>query len=277
MKAQGVDPLSVTGDHVRIYKKTLDKAGARSASISRYLSVIRGVYQQLAIHGQVPWDVAQDIQAIEGPVVQKNSTPALTSKQAQQLLDAIPTETLKGKRDMAPMRTYIITACRVSAIIRTRVGDLNYDGVEYRLQVTEKRKNERNIILLDAAGAVLKYIEAAGIADDAQGPLFRPMTRDGLGFERRFLNRITPLRLVKDYCRAAGIVPERLDRHGISTHSLRKTTINDAIANGAPMTRVEALAGHRDIRTTQLYYEQDAKDAELAARRVQIRPSATKK
>ena len=44
-------------------------------------------------------------------------------------------------------------------------GDLNYDGVEYRLQVTEKRKNERNIILLDAAGAVLEYIEAAGIAD----------------------------------------------------------------------------------------------------------------
>jgi integrase len=103
------------------------------------------------------------------------------------------------------------------------------------------------------------------------------MTRDGLGYERRFLNRITPLRLVKDYCRAAGIIPERLARRGISTHSLRKTTINDAIANGAPMTHVQALAGHRDIRTTQLYYEQDAKDAELAARRVQMGPSASKK
>ena len=43
------------------------------------------------------------------------------------------------------------------------------------------------------------------------------------------------------------------------------------------MTHVQALAGHRDIRTTQLYYEQDAKDAELAARRVQIRASAAKK
>ena len=39
--------------------------------------------------------------------------------------------------------TYLITACRVSAILGTRVGDLNYDGVDYRLQVTEKRKNER--------------------------------------------------------------------------------------------------------------------------------------
>ena len=127
--------------------------------------------------------------------MQKNSTPALTSKQGQEFLDAIPTETLKGKRDLALMWSYIITACRGSAIIQARVGDLNYDGVDYLLRVTEKRKNERNIILLDAAGAMLEYIEAPGIADDAQGPHFRPMTRDGLGYERRFLHRITPLRL----------------------------------------------------------------------------------
>ena len=42
------------------------------------------------------------------------------------------------------------------------------------------------------------------------------------------------------------------------------------------MTHVQALAGHRDIRTTQLYYEQNTKDAELAARRIQIRPTGRK-
>ena len=54
-------PLEVTGDHVRVYKRALREAGARSGSIARYLSVIRGVYRQLAIHGLVPWDVARDI------------------------------------------------------------------------------------------------------------------------------------------------------------------------------------------------------------------------
>lgn len=274
MRAEGIDPLEVTGDHVRVYKGLLQDSDCRDASISRYLSVIRGVYRQLAIHGLVPWDVARDIQAIAGPSVAKNSTPALTSKQAQEFLDAIPTVTLKGKRDLALLWTYIVTACRVSAIIQTRVGDVNHNGVEYFLQVTEKRKTEGNKILLDAAGAVLEYIEAAEIGDDIEGPLYRPMTRNGLGFERRFMNRKTPLRLVKEYCQAAGINPERLDRRGISPHSLRKTAINDAIRHGAPMTHVQALAGHRDIRTTQLYYERKAEDAELAARRIQIRPSA---
>ena len=58
-----------------------------------------------------------------------------------------------------------------------------------RFRLTEKRKNERNIILLDAAGAVLEYMEAAGITDDAQGPLFRPMTRDGLGYRWSIVRR----------------------------------------------------------------------------------------
>ncbi len=48
---------------------------------------------------------------------------------------------------------------------------------------------------------------------------------------RRHLDRKTPWRLVMNYCRAAGIDPDRLDGRGI--HSLRKTAINDAIRNGA--------------------------------------------
>ena len=274
MREQSIEPLQVTGDHVRVYKRALQDAGARSASIARYLSVIRGVYHQFAIRGLVPWSVARDIQSIEGPTVKKNSTPALTSKQASEFLDAIPTETLKDKRDLALLWTYFVSACRVSGIIQARVGDLNNNGVDHFLQVTEKRRAERNIILLDAAGAVLDYIDAAGIADDIEGPLFRPMTPDGHSLERRFMNRKTPWRLVKKYCRVAGINPDRIGRRGISPHSLRKTSINDAISNGASMTTVQALAGHRDIRTTQLYYEQDAKDAESAARRIHIRPSS---
>jgi hypothetical protein len=55
------------------------------------------------------------------------------------------------------------------------------------------------------------------------------------GFARRHLDRKTPWRLVKKYCRAAGIDPDRLGQRGIGIHSLRKTAINDAIRNGAAM------------------------------------------
>src|SRR5438093_4590270 len=71
--------------------------------------------------------------------------------------------------------------------------------------------------------------------------------------------------------RAAGIDPDRLGQRGMGIHSLRKTAINDAIRNGATMHEVREFAGHSDIRTTELYFVRKEEDAEVAARRIQIR------
>jgi len=114
-------------------------------------------------------------------------------------------------------------------------------------------------------------VERAGIKDDPEGPLFRPTAPDGLGLVPRRLDRETRWRLVKKYCEAAGIDPRRLGSRGIGIHSLRKTAINDAIRNGATMHEVREFAGHADIRTTELYFVRKEEDAEVAARRIQIR------
>ena len=70
------------------------------------------------------------------------------------------------------------------------------------------------------------------------------MTPDATRLIRRHLDRKTPWRLVKKYCQAAGIDPDRLGGRGIGIHSLRKTAINDAIRNGASMHEVREFAGH---------------------------------
>jgi integrase len=112
---------------------------------------------------------------------------------------------------------------------------------------------------------------ARHVDSEAAAKLFRPMTPTGLGLARRHLDRKTPWRLVKKYCEAAGIDPERLGGRGIGIHSLRKTAINDAIRNGATMHEVREFAGHADIRTTEVYFVRKEEDAEVAARRIQIR------
>jgi site-specific recombinase XerD len=238
MQAQNVDPLHVTADHAKFYKRALLEAGLKPATVARRLSVLRGTYKQLAAKGLVSWEISQDIAAIKAPGVQKNSTPSLTQRQAIALLEAIPAETLQGKRDLALMSVFFLTGCRVSAITAACVGHLETDGVEHYLHVTEKRNKKRRKLLLDAARPVLAYLVAAGIKDDKEGPLFRPLTPDGSGFERRHLDRKTPWRLVKKYCKAAGIDPDRLGQRGIGIHSVRKTAINDAIRNGAAMHEV---------------------------------------
>jgi site-specific recombinase XerD len=271
MEAQGVTPLQVTADHVKLYKRALLEAGRSRATVARRLSVLRGTYRELAAKGLVPWEVARDIGAVSAPPVEKNSTPSLTQKQAIAMLGAIPQDTLQGCRDFAMMSVFFITGCRVSAVVGARVGDIETDGVEHYLLVTEKRGKRRRKILLDAARPLLTYVGRAGIWGDREGPLFRPLAPDGCSFVRRSLSRIVPWRLVKQYCRAAGIEPGRLQGRGIGIHSLRKTAINDAIRNGAAMHEVREFAGHSDIRTTELYFVRKEEDGEMAARRIQIR------
>jgi integrase/recombinase XerD len=271
MQAQGVTTLDVTADHVKLYKRALLNAGMTPATVARRLSVLRGAYQQFAAKGLISWEIAQDIAAVKAPGVQKNATPSLTQKQAIALLEAIPTDSLQGIRDLALMSVFFLTGCRVSAVTGACVGHLETDGVDHYLNVTEKRGKKRRKILLDAARPLLAYVERAGIKNDREGPLFRPMLPDLSGFERRHLDRKSPWRMVKKYCEAAGIDPKRLGSRGIGIHSLRKTAINDAIRNGATMHEVREFAGHADIRTTEVYFIRKEEDAEVAARKIQIR------
>ena len=97
------------------------------------------------------------------------------------------------------------------------------------------------------------------------------MTPDAARLIRRHLDRKTPWRRFKKYCQAAGIDPSRLGSRSIGIHSLRKTAIRDAIRNGATMHEVREFAGHSDFRTTELYFVREEEDAEVAARRIQIR------
>src|SRR5437773_3097278 len=203
MQAQGVDPLHVTADHVKLYKRALLEAGRTPATVARRLSVLRGTYHQLAAKGLISWETAQDIAAVKAPGVQKNATPSLTQKQAIALLEAIPTDTLQGIRDLALMSVFFLTGCRVSAVTGACVGHLETDGVEHYLHVTEKRGKKRRKILLDAARPVPAYVEQAGIKDDKAGPRLRPMTPDAPPVLRRHLARKTPWRQGNKYRQAA--------------------------------------------------------------------------
>jgi hypothetical protein len=110
MQKQRVHPFDATGDHVRLYKEALTESGMKSASIARALSVIRGTYQQFGKKGLVAWDRVGDIQAVESPRVEKNTTPSLSEAEACRLLHAPEDRTVIGIRDHAILFTYFKTA-----------------------------------------------------------------------------------------------------------------------------------------------------------------------
>lgn len=150
MKDLGVHPFSVTGDHVRIYKEALSRAGKKTGTIARALSVIRGTYEQFGKKGLVPWNIVGDIKAVTSPRVEKNTTPALSEAEAKRLLHAPDENTLKGARDFAMLFTYFMTACRCSALITARVGDIEKTDQRFYLVVREKGGKTQRKALLDA-------------------------------------------------------------------------------------------------------------------------------
>lgn len=271
LAAQGIDPLAATGDDVRVYAAALLAAGQRPASVARALSVLRRAFHQFAKKGLVEWDRAHDIQAVESPRVDKGGTPALSQREAIALLHAPDRGTLAGLRDHALLFVLFKTACRVSAVANATVGDIERTDTDYYLVVTEKGGRRERKALLEAAPALLAYLDAAGIRGDRAGPLFRPLSKDRAGFMPRPLPRTTIWLVVKRHARRVGIEVERSGGRGVGVHSLRKTALTNAIENGAPIEKVQRLAGHADIRTTQLYYRSNPKDAEDAARHIQIR------
>lgn len=277
LRAQGIEPLAVNADHVRIYAAALLDApgpGGRPktpATVARMLSAIRGTYRELGRRGIVDMETVRLIQAVQSPEVYKNMTPALTEAQACRLLHAPDRSTLKGKRDFALLFCFFKTACRASALANALVGHVEREDTAYFLKVWEKRRKPQRKALLEAAPALLDYLRSAGIEQDRDGPLFRPVAKDRQTLLCRPLHRRDLWRLVKWYCRKVDINPDRIDGRGIGVHTLRKTAITNALQHGAPIQKVQQLAGHAQITTTQLYFAASLTDAEDAARHIQIR------
>lgn len=268
----GVHPYDVSGDHVRLYKEALQQSGKRPGTTARALSVIRGAYEQFGKKGLIEWNIVGDIQAVSAPRVEKNTTPMIGEADACKMLHAPAIDTLIGCRDHALLFTYFKTACRSSAIASAKVSDLERSDTDWFLRVTEKGGKERRLPLLEAAPAVLSWVERAEIGFEGKGyPLFPAMGVDKRTVTNRYLSSRQVLNVVKKYAKMVGLNVSPGTRRGICTHSLRKTAAVNALRHGAQVHQVQQWLGHADIRTTQEYITYHEEDVEEAARRCQIR------
>lgn len=229
----GVAPFEATGKHVALYKEALRQAGKKSATIARALSPIRGAYEQFGKDGLVPWNVVGDIQSIKCPVTDRGTTPRISRDEAADLIDAPDLTTIKGKRDHALIYTYLKTAARTSAISQAKVGSLHQSDVGWFLVAQDKGGKIIERALLEAAPAVLNWIEASGLQDLSEAPLFPALEKDRKTPSNRPLSRRQVLKIVKQYALQIGLDADRWGRRGICVHTLRKTAGMDSLDNGA--------------------------------------------
>ncbi len=208
-------------------------------------------YHLIALRSFLKYCSKRDIPALApnkvelAKVVRKQVT-FLTPEELTRLFGQPKTDTLPGTRDRAILELLFSSGLRVSELVGLDRDHINLKRKEF--MVRGKGQKDRPIFISDeAAHWVGKYLE---MRTDNAKPLFmrysgnKQVNLDG-NFYR--LTARSVQRLVSRYALLAGIT-----KH-VSPHTLRHSFATDLLMNGADIRSVQAMLGHSNISTTQIY------------------------
>lgn len=238
---------------IRDYLSALKKRELAAASVARKLSAIRQLHRFLYTEGKRNGDPAA---VLEGPRRGRPLPKVMTIEDVTKLLasahelasqesdtkDAIARR-LRALRLAALLELLYASGLRVSELIALPVSAARTKSDA--IIVRGKGNKERLVPIGDAAKRAMKaYLDARDDKEKAgaQRWLFPSFGESG------HVTRQHVARELKALATHAGISPER-----ISPHVLRHAFASHLLSNGADLRVVQALLGHADISTTQIY------------------------
>ncbi len=208
-------------------------------------------YHLIALRSFLKYLAKRDIPALSADKIELASTKRkqvtfLTPEEVERLLGETNIETLPGLRDRAILELLFSSGLRVSELVGLDTDHINLKRKEF--MVRGKGQKDRPIFISDTAVEWLeRYITKR---TDSAKPLFirysGTKTVDQSGNYQRLTARSVQ-RMVSRYAALAGIT-----KH-VSPHTLRHSFATDLLMNGADLRSVQALLGHSNIATTQIY------------------------
>jgi site-specific recombinase XerD len=246
---KGKTPADLTEEHVRTFRLHLNrqpgtKVGGRIEPMKRrtqnyYLIAVRAFLKFLRKRGIE----SLNPERIELAKVPERSLDLISSPELKRLLQAPDTKTLEGKRDKAILELFFSTGLRISELTNLSIDDVDLTRDEF--SVRGKGDKIRIVFLSDSARTCIQeYLKKR---KDLDGALFiRYGRKANDGGDLRLSPRAVQ-RLLKKYAAQAGITRK------VTPHVLRHSFATDLLQNGADLRSVQALLGHANIGTTQVY------------------------
>ncbi|CAM2064226.1 Tyrosine-type recombinase/integrase [Sulfidibacter corallicola] len=223
------------------------------ASVKQHLAAIKGLFDYLVTGQVMSFNPAA---SVRGPKhqVRGGKTPILEVDELRLLFACIDTTTCAGLRDRALLGVLLYSFGRISAVVGMKVKHYRVNGRQPVFRFSEKGGKQKEVPVHHLAQEYMDaYLEASGIADEADSWLFRAIegSRHHARFTERPLNRRRAWDMIKRRVRQTGLDPE------ICNHSLRGSGITVFLENGGSLDIAADIAGHASTKTTRLYDRTD--------------------
>lgn len=229
-------PLSgLTRQDLRKWIAQLSREGLAPASVARAVSAVRGLFRFLMLDGHIQRHPTEDL---DTPQRFAYLPQFLTEDEINHLLEAPDISTEEGIRDRALLEVMYAAGLRVSELVSLK--QTNVDILAGLIICHGKGSKERRVPIGKSAVHWLQQYDSVKAAYGGAMPSYV------------FVNRGKPLTrqfawaLIKRYAASAGM------KH-VSPHTLRHSFATHLLQNGADSRSVQALLGHSDISTTQIY------------------------
>lgn len=220
----------ITTMDVRMYLSAYAKTGVKNSTIGTETDILRAFFKWLEDEEYINKSPLRKIKPIK---VEKRLRKALTNEEME-----ILREGCKTYRERAMLEFFYSTGCRLEEVEQLNKSDIDWQQLQLRVI---GKGNKKRVVYINAKAKVhlQKYLMTR--LDDCEALFITersPISRLG----RRSIERD-----FKKIGKASGL------KKNVYPHLIRHTMATHLLNSGADLVTVQALLGHEDASTTQIY------------------------
>ena len=240
----GIDFRHVTLEQLDRFSGSMQELGVQPRSVARILSGVRSFYRFLVLEKEVEADPTE---LLENPQIGKHLPEVLSIQEIDDIEQAIDRSKPQGIRDVAIIEMLYSCGLRISELCNLKMSELFLE--EGYIRVHGKGRKERLVPIGEQAIEKLRQWFVVRVTVKA-----KPGHEDYVFISTKRgtkLSRITLFVYIKDYAQRAGI------QKNISPHTFRHSFATHLLEGGANLRAIQAMLGHEDISTTEIYMHID--------------------
>lgn len=238
----------IDAELIRKWRLWLARLGTNT---SDELQKVTQNYHLIALRAFLRFCAKRNIPALSADKIElarttRKQVTFLNEDELGRLFDQPDINTLPGARDRAIIELLFSSGLRVSELVNLDRDHINLKRREF--MVRGKGQKDRPIFISQEAAQWIEHY--LGLREDNTKPLFVRYSgskRVDLSGNFHRLTARSVQRMVSRYALLAGIT-----KH-VSPHTLRHSFATDLLMNGADLRSVQAMLGHSNISTTQIY------------------------